>query len=81
MKMGRRTSEDLWWIKRKNHKLTNTHSFKERRKIQSRNECFRTCNQRNLISRTEITYNSESLNKIETIFIRYYKKIWSLDKL
>ena len=49
MEMGRRIPKNIWRIEKQNHKLTGTCATKEKRNIQSRNKCFKTCNWRSLI--------------------------------
>ena len=52
MKIGKETLKDIQRTKEKDYKLTSTHSSKERRKILSRDKCFRTCYKRGSIPRT-----------------------------
>ena len=76
MEIGKRISRSIQRIKGKDHKSTSTHSSKKKRKILSRNRCFRTCYRRSSITRAR--------RKMETycIFVKNKaicrKKLWDL---
>jgi len=80
IEMGIRIPESIWRVKRQNYKSTSTFSLKKRRKIQSRNRCFKICNQRSLITRTrkkiEIYYfsikdNVSRMKKVDLTFFYF----------
>ena len=52
VEMGRRTTENFWWIKGQNNKSTSSRSSKERRKILSKDRCIRTCHSRSSFTKT-----------------------------
>ena len=76
MEMGKITSRGIQRVKRENHKSTYTCSTKKKRKIPSKNRCFRTCYRKNSILRTR--------RKMETyhIFVKNNAtcgmKLWNL---
>ena len=63
MEMGWRTSISIQETQRQDNKSTSSLSTEEKRKIQNRNRCLRTCNRRSTIPRTrwEIETNSISI--------------------
>ena len=61
MEMGRRTAKGFQGAKRQDYQLAGTLSSKEGRKIQSGNECFRTCYWRSIILRTGREMETDSL--------------------
>ena len=50
--MGKKASRGIQRVKREDYKSTCTHSTEKRRKIPSKNRCFRTCYKRSSIPRT-----------------------------
>ena len=76
MEIGKGTSGGIWRIKRKDYKLTCTHTTKKRRKIPSENRYIRTYHRRSSILGAR--------RKIETycIFVKdnttYWKELWDL---
>jgi len=65
--------KDIWKIEEQDYKSTSTHSTKERKKIQSRDQCFRTCNWRSLISKTRREI------KTHCIFIKNNASSWNYE--
>ena len=61
MEMGKGASRSIQRVKREDHKLTYTYSTGKKRKILSRNKCFRICYKRSSILRTR--------RKIKTYYI------------
>ena len=68
IRMEQRSPTSIQRIERQNNQPTSTLSFKERRKIQSRNRFFRTCNKRSTIpgTRWEMEINSISIKNNTT---------------
>jgi len=82
--------KNIWRIEKQNHKLTSTCATKEKRNIQSRNQCFRTCNWRSLIigiGREMETHhifikdNTSSQKKLQDIWQEITSHSGSLNKI